>query len=282
MDHVEETKSVLVADMLNVVGENHPESNARRALEKQFVLETIGSTNYWTENEFKDQYGGRVTKDSTKKKEYGEGADLMEFRAAMATAFLVVAFEGLCDEAGRVGAITDDTAGAALTAFVTVNVANFAETKEILARKWTTTPTDEVNTAVQAIGNAIDTVLGLYKEIMQKATAHGSIKHQLQATTILAGKRAQVTAFLPQLCVAVGVPGSTNAETLYKLMIEERSKYMGLGASFAGQTGVWKVGDHHIRDLMNELNVDTSHAHIVSREDFNKEFEAWKRRKGYK
>jgi hypothetical protein len=46
-------KSPLVSTKLNVVGEEHPESNARRPKEQAYSLKYSGSGNYWTEFEFK-------------------------------------------------------------------------------------------------------------------------------------------------------------------------------------------------------------------------------------
>lgn len=46
-------KSPLVSTKLNVVGENHDESDARRSKERAHSLKFSGSANYWTENQFK-------------------------------------------------------------------------------------------------------------------------------------------------------------------------------------------------------------------------------------
>ncbi|OJJ16775.1 hypothetical protein BKI52_33255 [marine bacterium AO1-C] len=46
----------LVKDRLNVVGETHDESNARRVEEKAFCKEQTGSSNYWGENQFRAKH----------------------------------------------------------------------------------------------------------------------------------------------------------------------------------------------------------------------------------
>lgn len=281
-DQFAENKSFLVRGMINVVGEYHSESTPRRDLEKLFISERIGSDNYWTETQFVDQYKGRQTRDASKRKAQNEGADLMEFRAAEVAAMLVDRFEGLCDEASRVGAITDDTGGAAVTAFVTVNLDKFATLKNTLASRWKATTTKEVNDAVEAIHQKVDYVLALYKKVMGHAVVQASTEQQLTATRALANKRAEVTALLPALCSSVGEPEGTTAKALDARMIERRSAFMGLGASFSGQSGVWKIGDGHVDQLTQSVNVNRSNAHFVSREDFNEEFDLWKIQKGIK
>jgi hypothetical protein len=48
-------KSPLVSTKLNVVGEEHPESDPRRQKEQAYSLKYSGSANYWTEAEFKSR-----------------------------------------------------------------------------------------------------------------------------------------------------------------------------------------------------------------------------------
>ncbi len=51
-------KSPLVSTKLNVVGEEHPESNARRPKERAYSLKYSGSADYWTEAEFRTRAFG--------------------------------------------------------------------------------------------------------------------------------------------------------------------------------------------------------------------------------
>lgn len=46
--------AALVNDKLNVAGEHHPESDARRVHEKEVAAAKTGSTAYWTESQFKE------------------------------------------------------------------------------------------------------------------------------------------------------------------------------------------------------------------------------------
>lgn len=99
---------------------------------------------------------------------------------------------------------------------------------------------------------------------------------QLAATRAVANSRANVNALLPALLTAVGVDSSSNAAKLAELMRDLRSSFMGLAGGYQAKDGVWKIGQGHIDDLKSgEVKVDMSKANFVTREDFNKEFDAW-------
>jgi hypothetical protein len=253
---------------LNVVGENHKESGARRNLEMEFCQEKSGSPNYWKENEFPD--GGADDDD---------GADLMELRAAHGVALLIKVFEGLCDRANEVGAIpaVDPTAGAEVTAFVTKNLDTFNQTRQRIKNSWQPTRTDVVNNAVQAVYDRIDHVLDTYKKIMEKAVVKSQIAMQLQATQLLAKARADVTGLLPDVLASVGASASDTADTLAQRMRTQRSAFMGFGAAMSKLKGVWKIGDGHIDDLITgAAKVQNRTANFVTKDDFNNEFNTWR------
>lgn len=278
-----ESASVLRPDVLNVVGEFHSESNPRRALEKQFAYEKTGSNNYWTENQLRDEpieFSGR-------KKRGGEGyakkgADLMELRAAHGVAILITNYEGLCAEARRVSEITDASAGPAVLAFLDKNLRAFVEAQQKVMRTWEPTGSADVNKAVQDVYDMITLIrkkyfqaLNLAREKAQKGDVD-QVKVQLTATRILANTRADVNALLPALLTAVGVDSSVDAARLAEMMRDLRSSFMGLAGGYQAQDGVWKIGQGHIDDLKSgEVKVDMSKANFVTREDFNKEFDAW-------
>jgi hypothetical protein len=256
---------------LNVVGENHPESNARRALERLFAEEKTGSPDYWTENEFPD--GGA---------DDAEGADLMEFRAAHATALLIKNFGKFCDEASRVGAITDGTAGAAITGFVMGNLDTFNTYKQRTRNSWKPTQTAEVNKAAQDVYDQIDDSLQKYRQFMNNAVVQSQIDKQLQGTRALGNERAKVTILLPALLKSVGADESADADVLEKEMRKQRSSFMGFGAAKSARKGVWKVGNEHIADLKSgAAKVRNTTANFITRDDFNQEFDTWKKVKGY-
>ncbi|OLT38443.1 hypothetical protein BJF79_26760 [Actinomadura sp. CNU-125] len=49
---------MLKADKINLVGEFHSESDARRDAEKEFCLAAVKNSNYWVEHLFPDVYDG--------------------------------------------------------------------------------------------------------------------------------------------------------------------------------------------------------------------------------
>src|SRR5690242_13881242 len=127
MEAVGENMSVLSRDMLNVVGELHTESDARRDLEKEFIRTTLGAdAGYWTEADFPAEDWQPTSMSRSPREGRGSaaspGADLMEFRGAHGTAILIGDFASLCDEASRVGARDDGLATAAIAAFIDQNL----------------------------------------------------------------------------------------------------------------------------------------------------------------
>lgn len=268
-------KSVLRTDLLNVVGEFHNESDPRRDLEKQFIFETIGSSNYWKENEFLDKpvkVGSRKMRSAAAP---SKGADLMEFRAAHGTSMLVDHWEKLCDEASRVGAITDGTASAAVTGFIKVNVKAFQDLKDKVARTWKDTDSADVNAAVHAVYDNIDNVLQKYFKLMKIAISSKDVGKCLIATQALGNERAFITGLMQPVLDTVGAQSSHDGEASGE-MRDMRSIFMGLGGVLQKQIGVWKVGQGHIDDLNSgKVSVDRSRANFVTRDDFDKEFNVW-------
>jgi hypothetical protein len=293
MEAVGENMSVLSRDVLNVVGELHTESGARRDLEKEFISSTLGpDAGYWTEADFPAE-DWQPTSMSRVPRQRGAdatqpAADLMEFRGAHGTAILIGDFTRLCDEATRVGA--DGASGTpAIAAFLQENLRAFVNRKKRVQSTWTATATDElpesgrdqfvkVNEAVEAVYAAIDGALQQLVTQMKSAMASGSVQEQRAALQALGASRDAVAGLAQPLAAAVGSSDTTEASELSADMRLERSKYMALAAQMSNLKGVWKVGDGHVSDLIEgRVNVETSRANIVSRETFNKEFDDWKR-----
>jgi hypothetical protein len=83
---------------------------------------------------------------------------------------------------------------------------------------------------------------------------------------------------VPALEKVVGAPASPDrdAGALARYMRLQRSSFMGSAAGLSKQTGVWKIGDLHVADLMDgTVKVDTSRMNLVRKEDFDVEIEAW-------
>jgi hypothetical protein len=269
---------ILVSGKLNVVGEDHAESDPRRRLERLFCLDQTQNNNYWTEAEFLDlheQVGIRGNRSGpVQPPQRNASADLMEYRAVHGVAMLIKKFDELADAAGNAAASGDRTA---VFAFVQVNLRSFRKDQKRVVNTWTPTASGDVNTAVQNVYDNINALLAKYVQVMRLALAKNSVDIQLKATQVLANGRTAIDALLDPLLQAVGVPKASNAGELAGEMRKQRSLAMGL-ATYTTRIGVWKIGDGHIQDLLDgTAKVDMSRANFVTRDEFNTAFDAWKR-----
>jgi hypothetical protein len=260
-------RRTLVADRLNIVGETHTESDARRAEEIKFCLVKAGSADYWTEDKFPD-----LSTDGVQQFQGDPGADLMEFRATHGIAYLVAAIDKLGDEAVNVSTTPVNSAGPVVTAF-DLKVKKLMVMRDRVDRSWR--PSSEaVNRAVQAAYDQAERAFQAYNTAFQNAPAN----KQLKAIRDFSNSRIALRDLIPALTAAVGAEISDNrdAHQLAEYMRTQRSIFMGLGAIFSmRKKGVWKVGDLHITDLTSgKSNVDRSRINVVSKEDFNAQLQA--------
>jgi len=272
------SKSVLAPGRLNVVGESHNQSDARRALEKEFVFEKTGSRNYWTEYEFPDmqtEVGIREKQDQNQE----DGADLMEYRAAHGASLLVKESETLAAAARKlsglkIGQLTPDKTVVFNKVVVKFDksVDDFHQFANRVERSLTTTGTPEVNRIVEAIFQRVQNTCGQY------ASAARGTPTELQAAALsVANLLADLPKVLPALEKAAGVSSSGGTMTPLKdTMRTQRSSFMGLATVFSKEVGVWKVGNAHVDDLLSgRSKVDMSKANFVTKEAFNEEFDDW-------
>lgn len=261
---------MLVREKLNIVGETHTESNARRDAERQFCLAKTGSANYWTEADFPDlgQGGQQVT-------QFDPAADLMEFRATHGAAMLIDKFDKLGDEGVTVSATPVRSAAPAISTF-DGKVRDLMLVRERIDRSWRPS-SQEVDKAVRDVHDAVERAYQKYDAAFRNA----STEQRLKAVRDFTNSRVDLRDLVPALAAAVGVSLSDgrDAAELAKYMRKQRSTFMGLGAVFsqrAKRVGVWKVGDLHIADLLNGTsNVRANEINIVTKADFNQEFAAW-------
>lgn len=258
---------MLVAGRLNLVGEFHSESDARRGAERQFCLAKVQSSNYWVEHEFPDVYEGDLANFPQ-----AEGADLMEYRAAHGVALAIKKFEKLGEDAIAVSTTPVGSAAQAVGEFhgKVKEVVEFA-----LNVKKRSRPTGEVNAAVQAVYDAVVNACRTYNTAVGGAPPN----RQLEAVLALAGSRDAVRDRLPALARAVGATPANDrdAAELAQYMRKQRSAFMGVGAEHAGLVGVWKVGNGHVTDLQDGTSkVGLRKVNLVTRDEFNQEFDAWR------
>lgn len=264
----------LVVKRLNIVGEDHEESRDRRILERQFSAATTLSANYWQEAEFLDlnqAVGSRKPRSGPAR---SAGADLMEFRAVHGAALLLGAYEKMTKKAQEV---VEKPTEAAVQGFIDVQIPEFVAIRDNINRRWRPSETDAVNQAVQAV---YDTAQRVYQSYLNGVNGAAADK-KLANTKILADNATILRSLVPPMAKAVGFPDppDNDAAVLAKNMREERSKFMGLAAGLSKVTGVWKVGDLHIVDLLSgAVKIDTSRINIVTKETFNTELKAWQAR----
>jgi hypothetical protein len=259
---------MLIAGKLNLAGEFHSESEARRPAEMRFCAARAGSTNYWTEAAFPVvPEGGRYANTGD------AAADLMEYRAAHGAALLVGKLDKKGDLAMNVSAMKAQDAVQPV-ADVNTEVQALKSLRAAVARTWRSS-NQEVNDAVWAIYRQVDQALGDYDSTFPGA----SLQNQQKAIRTFFNSRVKLRDLLPALATAVGagVEDTRSGVQLSDWMRFQRSRFMGLAAVHSGKKeGVWKVGDGHIEDLVTKrANVQMTGINLVSRKDFNDELAAW-------
>lgn len=269
----------LVADKLNVVGETHTESDPRRPAEKAFSKAMTGSGNYWTEAEFPDLHmavSGRRKRAQAQPQ--GEAnADLMEFRAAHAAALLVAQYQKTALAAGVLVASgdplqSDDGRGLspALRTFIDEDLRKLVKYKARVERSWRATQTSEVNSAVKKL---FDLVENIEKRFLETARDPSTRR---KALLFLQGANDVIKKNVVPLATAVGFPDSAD---LADEMRVARSRMMALAAEASSQKGVWKVGDLHVKDVLDEKTKTLRvKAHYERKADFDVELAAWRGR----
>jgi hypothetical protein len=213
---VQPARRTLVPGKLNVVGETHNESDARRVAEMQFSLAKTGSANYWTEAEFLDAYqrfGDRRPRGGQDQAQDDPAAADLQYRAAHCAALVIVTFEELANEADRVAAAlpTSATPTAALRTFADGKIRAFIQARDLLAAGWEKTQSEVVNAAAEAVYTNVKAALATYFAAIRNAPPG----QQVAATKALAGNRVALGALAAPLAQAVSAtPPTADAATL--------------------------------------------------------------------
>jgi hypothetical protein len=260
---------MLRADKLNLAGESHSESRARVNDERLFCQAKAGTTDYWTETAFP------VVPEGGQYANTGDpAADLMEYRAAHGAAFLVAEYDKLGDLAINVSALPAKDAPKPV-ADINTEVQKLRALRAKIAGTWRIS-NNAVDTAVRSIYQRADQAFGAY----DTAFTGASLQNQQVAIREFANSRVGLRDLLPPLVKAVGaqVQDNRSGADVAAWMRVQRSKFMGLAAVHSGKKkGVWKVGEGHIEDLVaGRANVRMTDVNIVTREQFNTEYDAWK------
>jgi hypothetical protein len=260
---------MLRADKLNLAGEFHSESKARVDDERLFCVEKAGTTDYWTEAEFPVvPEGGRYANTGD------PAADLMEYRAAHGAALLVARYDKLGDRAISVSALSAKDAPLPV-ADINTEIQKLKALRARIDGTWRYSD-PEVDTAVRSMYQRAEQAFGVY----DTAFTGASLQNQQAAIRKFANSRVDLRDLLPALATAVGadVQDNRSGADVAAWMRVQRSRFMGIAAAHSGiKKGVWKVGEGHIDDLVSgRANVRMTDVNIVTREQFNTEYAAWK------
>jgi hypothetical protein len=277
---------------LYIVAEDHAESDPRREEEKRFLRSITGSANYWEEDELPGLEAGI--------------ADKMEVRALHSAALLIAYFQVMADEASKLlqgwpppasapvqapsrailrkePVVQDRTiAGEAMkranqmdgnqvafTRFVRDDLAQAMWYWRYLSRVWTQTADPDVNTVAQAAFDNVESAFNQFFDSLRKATE------------TLAGNssaRDARVSLLKTIVAKGGLDGADpgNPRAVADLLRKKRSDLMGATAAKSRQAGAWKIGYLHVADILNGNADIRANLHIVSRVNFNQQFEAWR------
>lgn len=278
---------------LYIVAEDHAESDPRREEEKRFLGTMTGSANYWEEDEFPGLGAGI--------------ADKMEVRALHSAALLIAYFQVMADDASKLlqgwppppppapiqaptravlrkeplvqdrakageamkRAIQMDASQVAFTRFVRDDLAQAMWYWRYLSRVWTQTTDPDVNMVAQA---AFDNVEGAFNQFFDSLR---------KATETLAGNSDARKARVSMLKTIIEKGGLDGADpedphAVAGLLRKKRSDLMAVAAAKSVQAGVWKIGYLHVADILNGDTDLRASLHIVSRANFNQQFEAWR------
>ncbi len=263
----------ITAGVLNVVGENHDESNIRRGKEKRFCYRKANLGRYWQESEFRER-NYSVLKDLISDRR--GPADPYPLRLEMLKERVVHASELLTTSWHR--DVLPPKFGERLKQ-------TEKELRLLLAsvQVWKDTALDSENGR------------GMTQEFKDQCAADYVIVRTLCDAivnikqTIIDTKGMRNSQRIPEICKAIGLysldyefgfkePNNLTGD--YKVVSWGRSLEMHRIANLrSDQAGVWKVGDSHAKDMLDE---DDRTYNLVTRQEFNQELIEWIQKGGDK
>ncbi|MFV0302743.1 MAG: hypothetical protein ACK5IP_18060 [Paracoccus sp. (in: a-proteobacteria)] len=251
---------------LNVAGELHPESNARpdagRAYEREYAT-AKGVGAYWQEGEFTyavsdlmDKLVGLFRSETPSVQRHGDPY-LLRAEHLLSMLDFTMAFRQFSAEMGGhtqastlvfVRAMLPDVREV-LTAFVGA-LDSPGEKKDI-------------NSLILNAGEEIETIrnrLGVYK-----GSDDAGLNRKLVDGTV-----AGIKAAMALLQKGLGTTGRGD-----KAISKARSDAMFKAAGLSGKKGLWKIGDHHIDDILAGGVPQVAGVTFMSRDGFNADYQPW-------
>ncbi len=280
---------------LNVIGENHPESGARRADEIEMV-KTRGFVRdqYWTENAF--TFTGAAAAADGGQQDVSRSGDDRSLLVVQSLSFALeelVSLEGRADQAlgaaraelaekdKDLGLFNTLLAGCQRT--LTSTLAELEQTA-LAVDEWRKDQTKdpiivEIDDAIEDLRNTLDQYQRMLPADCEADELEEVMDDVESLSTSCDGANMRVTALLRKLNyadpsdAAAEVTGKEGAKQLSKQIVGERSLHMFMAAEASGKTGVWKVGDEHLADMKG---VPAEHINVIDRDEFNRDFLRWK------
>jgi hypothetical protein len=284
----------LVQRSLNVVGEDHVISGRRRTAEQFFVLDKIGTGSYWLEQRFPGRPSDYQKLDSTRvlperitdllagvNEEFLADADPPAYRAAGAVA-------DLTDRAQRVAQAAKEVAngpGGRLDRWLAEGIVDtrVRYLAEAIGREVSAglhSRAGEVYRILDRTIAELSAIVKAWNSAGEGSTERSRVAHEVVVLSERLQKR------IPGLAELVGVRNVPDAIQLDRAIRIKRSQSMMLSAMLSDVSrGVWKIGEAHIRDLLDgSAQVDLAlslggaglnRVNIVTRDEFEAGFAAW-------
>jgi hypothetical protein len=259
----------LSSSKLNVAGESHPESGPRRNVEREYATDN-GVKDYWREGEF--TYQPDVWFFQTSKKTHGDPYLL---------------------RAEHLLAMLDDKHGGKLLSKLAIGDTTIFQPNGTmsLARAWAwyanklADAVDEVQIAIVSASRSdgehedaqlvkdIHGDLGVFAGVVKASNAEAD-------TDVI---KSTALAFIVRI-KALRKKFTKNLLDLNKNRSEEqiskaRSDAMLKAAEESGSSGLWKIGDDHIADIVRGAPKETGRYRVMTKKEFNADFEKWKAKK---
>lgn len=264
--------AVLVRDKLNIAGERHPESNARRDVERQVALAKTGSANYWREGEFTESANSQQPADPYVLR--------YEFVLKQALTLPIPALAAHTKEEylnelafGDVNFLTEIEN--AMSQFYADDLEVYGQKIEMYGAR--TARAVWLAGLRRVINHHCGKAKGLIAEFTQKSTTVdgmfssvdvGKMEEMVRASKPLASSLDEIIEGLDQMEKAL-IRAQIDFNLDARDVSSERSHAMHLvGQARAGEKGLWKVGEKHAADMMG---IGGKNYNLLSRADFNGE-----------
>jgi hypothetical protein len=286
---------------LNIVGENHPESEPRRADEKKMILEQFQLPRYWAENElsFTDATEGRA---NTK---YGDSLTHLVLQSLSFFASDVASLERRVKPAIELLADPEQDVHWVITTLVQPLTVRIGETVDEVVQlsRAVRKLEDSGSTDVKLIVQVGDNATYLRGELTRYLYAIEDYLDEIEGATH--PPAAPIAKILKRLNTSIGAwnsglaqllkdqgydltkfaptaPGERSAlDQVEKHIVGERSLHMYIMAEEAAEkahlTGVWKIGDEHVDDMQHVQGQQSPHVALTSRAEFDTAYKAWKK-----